>query len=42
MRARPFSASFEPLTPPQRNARRDTGFPRWGEPAGDNAGLIYL
>jgi hypothetical protein len=27
MRARAFSASFEPLTPPRRNARRDTGFP---------------
>ena len=27
MRARAFSASLEPLTPPLRNARRDTGFP---------------
>jgi len=27
MRARAFSASLEPVTPPLRNARRDTGFP---------------
>ena len=27
MRAKTFSASLEPLTPPERNARRDTGFP---------------
>ena len=26
-RAKAFKASFEPFTPPQRNARRDTGFP---------------
>jgi len=27
MRARAFKASLEPVTPPLRNARRDTGFP---------------
>ena len=27
MRARAFRASLEPVTPPLRNARRDTGFP---------------
>jgi len=27
IRARAFKASLEPVTPPVRNARRDTGFP---------------
>ena len=32
VRARAFRASLEPLTPPLRNARRDTGFPSVAHP----------
>ena len=41
MRARAFGASFEPLTPLLRSARRDTGFPAAASLT-DDAGLIHL